>query len=152
MPSGAAICDDSRAVDYFRRTPDHRLLFGGGAHASGGPSDRQAVAAWLRRRIARVFPELADAAIDRAWSGRVAATRNRLPDVGRTREGVWYAQGYSGEGLLLSGVAGRAIAAAIDGDDMIFDVLRRIPHRAYPPLRALWLPVADRVARMADAL
>lgn len=150
MPSGAALCDDRRDVAYFRRTPDHRLLFGAGSRLSG--RDAADPAALLRPRIAEIFPELADAAIDHAWSGTLAVTRNRLPDIGRTPGGAYYAQGYSGEGLILADVAGRAIAAAIDGDGAAFDVLRRIPHRALPPLRALWLPLAGLLMRLADRL
>ena len=52
---------------------------------------------------------------------------------------------------MLSGVAGRAVAAAIAGDGAAFDLLRRIPHRAFPPLRGLWLPLAPWVARWGDA-
>ena len=149
LPSGAAVSDDRRAVDYFRRTPDHRLLFGAGARFAGrAPAD---IAALLRRRIGAVFPRLSGVAIGHAWSGTLAVTRNRLPAVGRTRGGVWYAHGYSGEGLILSTVAGRAVAAAIAGDGASFDLLRRIPQRAFPPLRRLWLPLAPWIARWGDA-
>ncbi len=150
MPSGAALCDDRRAVDYIRRTPDHRLLFGGGSRFVGRePRD---IAKVLRPRIAAVFPRLAGVAIDHAWSGKVAVTRNRLPGIGRDPRGRYYAHGYSGEGLILSGMAGRAIAAALDGDSALFDLLRRIPQRPLPRPRALWLTLAQCAVRLADAL
>ncbi len=148
MPSGAALCDDRRYVIYFRRTPDHRLLFGGGDGQRA--SSPQEIAAVLRPAFAEVFPDLARIPIDHAWSGVVTVTRNSLPDIGRIGDRIYYAQGYSGEGLILSGVAGAAVAAALNGDDALFALLNRIPHRSFPPLRALWWPLALRVVRLLD--
>lgn len=146
LPSGAAVCDDRRHVDYFRRLPDHRLLFGGGARFAGR---RPRGAGFLRRRIAAVFPELAGVEIAHAWSGAVAATRTGLPCAGRTRDGAWFAHGYSGEGLAMSMAAGRAIAAAVCGDGGDFALLSRIPRRALPRPRAPWMWAAEAWTRIS---
>lgn len=147
LPSGAAVCDDRRHVDYFRRLPDHRLLFGGGARFAGRPP--RDAAGFLRRRIAAVFPELAGAGIDYAWSGSVAATRTGLPAVGRARDGAWFAHGYCGEGLLMSMAAGRSVAAAVCGDGADFATLSRIPRRALPRPRAPWMWAAEAWTRIS---
>jgi gamma-glutamylputrescine oxidase len=139
IPNGVSVCDDRQVLDYYRVTGDHRLLFGGGAGYSGRAP--RGVAARMRRRVLRVFPQLAGADIAHAWSGRVAITRNRLPDIGRLAANVYYAQGFSGQGLVLTGVAGRAIAEAITGAPNDFDLLARIRHAPFPGGRALRMPL-----------
>ncbi|HEX6980893.1 MAG TPA: FAD-binding oxidoreductase [Alphaproteobacteria bacterium] len=125
-----AIFDTRPALDYYRLTADHRLLFGGAARLFA-PSDRNA-AAWLARRIAHVFPQLGSPRIDYVWNGVVDLTRNRLPDVGLAADGIWYAQGFNGHGVALTTFVGRAIADAIAGDDGAFGLLARLPRRGWP--------------------
>ena len=49
-----AVYDTQPALDYYRLTPDHRLIFGSAARFVR-PSARHS-AAWLERNLARVFP------------------------------------------------------------------------------------------------
>ena len=65
IANNAAVTDINWIIDYFRRSADHRLLFGGRVSYSGiDPFDSRTI---LRGRMTRVFPELADARIDYAW-------------------------------------------------------------------------------------
>ena len=144
IPNRVAVCDDRAVLDYYRLTGDGRLLFGGGAsYAARTANDPRRA---LRRRLLLTFPQLADVAIAHAWSGLVAITRNRLPDIGRLAPNVYYAQGFSGQGLVLTGVAGRAIAEAITGRTDDLDLLARIRHAPFPggPLLRTPLLVAGR--------
>lgn len=142
-----AVFDTQPALDYYRLTADHRLLFGGAARLIA-PSDRSATA-WLARRIAHVFPQLGSPRIDYVWKGVVDLTPHRLPDVGLAADGVWYAQGFNGHGVALTTFVGRAIADAIVGDGDAFGLLARLPRRdwlggpmvaraAFPVVRCLW--------------
>ena len=126
--SGACVHATRFVVDYYRCTPDHRLLFGGGETYSDRPLDDPK--AFVRRYTLRVFPQLADARIDYAWSGRLAITRSRLPHVGRIAPNGFFAQGFSGRGVALTQIAGKLIAEA--GTAERFDVLARLRHRAFP--------------------
>lgn len=122
---------DSRfVVDYFRLTADHRLLFGGGE--SYGRSLPRDIAARLRPRLLRVFPQLADVAIDHAWGGAVGISRTRLPHFGRLPPNVFFAQGYSGHGIGIATLAGRLIAEAVAGQAGRFDVMAGLPAPAWP--------------------
>src|SRR3546814_8682311 len=91
---------------YFRLTADRRLLFGAGASYSA--TTPVGLDGWLERRIRRVFPALAGVAIEHAWGGLIGITHNRIPDLGRIAPNVLYAQGFSGQGLALTGLAGRS--------------------------------------------
>ncbi len=130
LPANAAVSDCNWILDYFRRSADHRLLFGGRVSYSG--LDPSAGAAATRRRMLRVFPQLAEARVTQAWGGWLDITRNRAPDFGRLAGDVYYLQGFSGHGVALAGMAGKLVAEAISGTAGRFDVFARIPHRAFP--------------------
>ena len=128
--SGACVHSTRFVVDYFRCTPDHRLLFGGGETYSDRPPDD--LAEFVRRYLLRVFPQLADVRIDHAWSGRLAITMSRLPHVGRVAPNGFFAHGFSGHGVALTQIAGKLVAEAVAGTAERFDVLAGLRHRAFP--------------------
>lgn len=139
IPSGVAVEDVNFVLDYFHLSGDHRLLFGGGvSYSTIEPRD---VSAWVRPKMLRVFPQLADVRLDYGWSGFVDITRNRLPDFGQLAPTVFYAQGFSGQGVCLTSLAGKLMAEAISGTAERFDVFARIPHRRFPGGKLLRTPL-----------
>ncbi|HWW33553.1 MAG TPA: FAD-binding oxidoreductase [Steroidobacteraceae bacterium] len=138
IANNAATCDMNWVLDYFRRSADHRLLFGGRVNYSGLRSFDAPAA--TRARMLRVFPQLADVRIDYAWGGEVDITLNRAPHFGRLAPNVYFLQGFSGHGVALTGVAGKLVAEAIAGTAGRFDVFARIPHANFPGGAALRRP------------
>lgn len=130
IANDAAVTDINWVLDYFRRSRDHRLLFGGRVSYSGLDPFNTAHA--TRQRMLHVFPQLRDARIEYSWGGYVDITMNREPDFGRLAPNVFYVQGFSGHGMVLAGVAGKLLAEAISGTAERFDVFSRIPHREFP--------------------
>ncbi|HTV79339.1 MAG TPA: FAD-binding oxidoreductase [Steroidobacteraceae bacterium] len=137
--NNAAVADMNWVLDYFRRSIDHRLLFGGRVTYAGFDPDR--IAAATRHRMTRVFPQLKDVRVEFAWGGYVDISRNRAPDFGRLNPDVYYLQGFSGHGIALTGIAGKLVSEAIAGDAGRFDVFARIPHGAFPGGTALRRPL-----------
>jgi gamma-glutamylputrescine oxidase len=153
ISNNAAVADMNWVLDYFRRSADDRLLFGGRVTYSGFDPSR--IAATTRRRMIGVFPQLAAAPIDFAWGGYVDITLNRAPHFGRLASNVYFLQGFSGHGIVLAGIAGKLIAEAVAGSAERFDVFARIPHRDFPggPLfRRPALVLAMMYYRLKDAL
>jgi gamma-glutamylputrescine oxidase len=130
LPSNAAIADINWILDYFRRSADGRLLFGGRVSYSAMQPPRLAES--MRKRMLRIFPSLADVKVAYAWGGFLDITMSRAPDFGRLAPNVYYAQGFSGHGMSLTGLAGKLIAEAVAGTAERFDVFARIPHRDFP--------------------
>ncbi len=125
-----AVCDTNFVLDYFRLTADHRMLFGGRvSYSTTTPPD---LLSSMRRRMLAVFPQLADVAVSHAWGGFVDITMNRAPDFGRLGDNIYYLQGFSGHGLVLSGMAGKLAAQAIAGQAERFDLMARIKHHPFP--------------------
>lgn len=156
IPSGAAACDTNFVLDYFRTTPDHRMLYGGRvSYSTATPLN---LAASMQRRMARTFPQLSGTKVEYAWGGFVDISMNRAPDFGRLADrlhdsaaaawsNVYYLQGFSGHGLALTGLAGKLVAEAIAGDAERFDTFARIRHHSFPGGRLLRTPAL--VAGMA---
>jgi gamma-glutamylputrescine oxidase len=138
IANNAAVSDMNWVLDYFRRSADHRLLFGGRVNYSGLKSFDAPGA--TRARMLRVFPQLDGVSIDYAWGGHVDITLNRAPHFGRLAPNVFFLQGFSGHGIALTGIAGKLVADAIRGTAERFDVFARIPHGNFPGGGALRRP------------
>ncbi len=145
LPGDDAVSDCHFVLDYFRRSADHRLLFGGKVSYSGLPPANLKAA--MRRDMLRVFPQLADVAIDSGWGGFVDITRSRAPDFGQLADNIWFAQGFSGHGVALTGLAGRLIAEAIVGQPQRLAWFQRFRHARFPGGR--WLRTPALVLGMA---
>ena len=128
--NNAAVADMNWILDYFRRLPDTRLLFGGRVSYSGvDPFDSAHV---LRRRIAIVFPQLTEARVEYAWGGYLDITPNRAPNFGRLGPSAYFLQGLSGHGMVISGIAGKLVSEAIAGSAERFDLFSRLKHADFP--------------------
>ncbi|WP_152640484.1 FAD-binding oxidoreductase [Xanthomonas sp. MUS 060] len=148
-----AVADVNLALDYFRLSRDHRLLFGGGASYSALPPP--GLRGFITQRMRKVFPQLNTVELDDVWGGYVDITRNRAPHWGRLTPNVYFAQGFCGHGVATTGLAGEAIALAIAGQSQRLDVFVRIPHRPFPGgrlLRAPLLAAAMSWYKLRDAL
>ncbi|HEY5019854.1 MAG TPA: FAD-binding oxidoreductase [Steroidobacteraceae bacterium] len=135
IANNAGVCDTNWILDYFRRSSDHRLLFGGRVNYSG--VDMRAVGPATAQRMRKVFPQLAGTRIDYAWGCRLDITLNRAPHFGRLAPNVYFLQGFSGHGIALAGIAGELAAEAIAGVNERFDVFARVPHHEFPG--GMWL-------------
>ena len=146
--------NDTRfVVNYWRQTPNKRLLFGGGeSYGYRFPKD---IAAKVRPALAQVYPQLADVRIDHGWGGTLAITSHRLPHFARPAPTILSAAGYSGQGVALAVMAGRIMAEALAGHTTRFDLLAGLPTLRFPggtaaraPLLALamrWYSLRDRL-------
>lgn len=141
IPQDVAVCDSNFVLDYFRRSPDHRLLFGGRVSYSTFEPPRLKEA--MRRRALRTFPQLGEVKIEKAWGGFADITMNRLPHIGRLRDApnILYAQGFSGHGVAITGIAGQLMAEAAMGQTERFDLMAKIRHRPFPGGRLMRMPL-----------
>ncbi|MFN0194566.1 MAG: NAD(P)/FAD-dependent oxidoreductase [Aestuariivirga sp.] len=147
-----AVANTNFIVDYFRLTKDTRLLFGG--RASYSTLEPPSLGGYMKPRMTAVFPQLADVKIDFAWGGYIAITSNRIPDCGRIAPNIFYAHGYSGQGVALAGMYGKLMADCIRGQAERFDLLARVKHLPFPggTARTPMLVAAMLFYRVRDAL
>ncbi len=129
LPCGAAVADTRHVLDYYRKSRDGRMLYAGRESYFSVPKD---IASLVRPRMLSTFPQLKDVAIEYAWSGTVGITATRLPHLGNLSERIFFAHGYSGQGVALAGLGGKLMAEAATGKCDRFDVFARVPARAIP--------------------
>ncbi len=109
-----AVYDNRYATGYYRLLPDGRLLWGGRISPREHPRD---LAALMRRDLALVYPQLADVAVEYAWSGRMGFARHKMPLIRELAPGLWVNSAFGGHGLNTTTLGGELVASAIvDGD------------------------------------
>ena len=106
--------------DYWQQLADGRLLVGGRRDV-GGVSEDTAVEQTtqpIQLELEALAAQLAGAPVEitHRWSGIWGETADRLPFVGRLRDGVWVAAGYSGHGNVLGLACGELVARAVLGE------------------------------------
>src|ERR671913_448824 len=149
------MCSDTRRLHYYYRpSPDGtRILFGGRDGTIAGDPD------WptenLKRALVDIFPVLDSIEITHSWFGHVAMSRDMVPRI-FTRNGVRYAAGYCGSGVVWARWAGEKVAKQVLGDPTGESALDFRPPRAVPlfagkawfmPAVFGWLTLQDRLAR-----
>jgi gamma-glutamylputrescine oxidase len=153
IADNSAVADSRFVVNYFRRSADDRLLFGGGeTYSYRFPGD---ISAFVRAPMTEVFPQLREVGIAYAWGGTLAITRSRLPHFARLEENCRSVSGYSGQGVAMATMAGKLLAEAICGDSRHFDLLQSLRSRPFPggmALRSPLLALAMRWFALRDSL
>jgi glycine/D-amino acid oxidase-like deaminating enzyme len=149
-PRNRVFSDTKHLLYYFRLSPDRRMVFGG--RATFTPTGIGRSAAILRAGMQEVFPELADAKVEFAWSGKVAYPIDHLPHAG-VLAGVHYAMGYCGHGVALASylgnVMGQVIAGSAPVPDLGTESFRSLPFYSGVPW---FLPLVGGYYRLRDWL
>ena len=138
LPHDYAASDSRFVVNYWRKTPDNRLLFGGGEnYVPWFPKD---IRAFVRHNMLKVYTQLGDVKISHGWGGTLAITMSRAPFVRGLAPNVWTSAGYSGQGVVLAPYFGKLLARAVTGNARDIELLSRLPTPAFFGGRALRWP------------
>ncbi len=112
------VLDSRRIFNYFRLSPDDRIVFGGGApryHWGGHPDEDSCAAPVMERLVEdlhRTFPSDVALNVQRVWTGLIGYTLDGLPAICRSRShpSVVQAVGWCGHGVALAIGSGAWIA------------------------------------------
>ncbi len=141
LPQNDAVNDCRYVLDYYRLSEDNRLIFGGGvSYSTQAPSN---IARSMKRCMLRVFPHLKEIRMENAWGGYVAITQERMPHLGRLpgdAGSVYFAHGFSGHGVALTGIAGQILAQALSGELERLDLFSKVPITPFPGGPLLRMP------------
>jgi glycine/D-amino acid oxidase-like deaminating enzyme len=85
----------------------------------------------MRADMLKVFPQLADVKIDFTWGGHIDITMARTPHFGCHGPAYW-AQGFSGHGIVPTCVAGKVLAQAILGNRDDLNQFMRLNNHPFP--------------------
>jgi len=127
-PKDYAFSDSKWFLNYFRMTPDGRILWGGRNNLST-TLDLHESAKTLRAQMVRAFPQLVDIPVTHTWTGQLGLTFDLMPNIG-VEDGLHYAFGYCGHGLHSALYLGREIAWLLTGK-IKSSPFMEIPHQTY---------------------
>ena len=154
MPKGYMISDSRKLHYYYRPSPDgRRILFGGRDGAIRG--EQPGATDIIRRAMVDVFPVLEDTEITHSWFGYVAFNRDLIPRIFE-RDGVHYACGYCGSGVVWARWAGQKVAWKVLGQPEGQSALDFRPPVAVPlyngtpwfmPAAFAWMNFQDSMAK-----
>ena len=150
-PKGRMFYDSKWFLNYFRLTPDGRMLFGGRNNLSTN-LDLQESARILQAQMVHVFPDLAGMPITHSWTGQLGLTFDLMPHIGRL-DGVHYAFGYGGHGVSIATYLGTEAGLLLTGQksDSPFAQIRH-PTYFFYRRRPWFLPLAAFYYRLLDWL
>jgi len=130
IPDNVAVADSRFVVNYYRLSPDHRMLFGG--RESYGYKDPADIAGAIRRRMLSIYPQLEDLRIEYDWGGTLGITMNRMPYLMRLDDNILNASGFSGHGVAMATMGGALMAEALKGRPERFDAMAEVPSHRFP--------------------
>ncbi|HFC08872.1 MAG TPA: FAD-binding oxidoreductase [Chloroflexi bacterium] len=113
-PKGRVFWDSKWFLNYFRLTPDGRLLWGGRNDLSTDLNLHKS-ARILHQQMLRAFPQLQGYAVTHTWTGQLGIPFDLMPKVGRLPHGIHYAVGFGGHGLHMALYTGREVARLLLG-------------------------------------
>lgn len=141
--------DSKWFLNYFRLTPDGRMLWGGRNDLSTD-LDLDDSAKRLSKELYTVFPDLKDIPITHTWTGKLGITFDLMPHIGKTN-GIYYAFGYGGHGLSIATYLGTEIGLMLAGKKDRSPFME-IPHDTtfFYRNRPWFIPFAARYFRFLD--
>ena len=138
-------------INYYRLTPDGRMLWGGRNDLSID-LDLEESARLLSNQLTEVFPELQNVPITHTWSGRLGVTFDLMPHIGEI-DGIYYANGYSGHGLSIATNLGTELGLLLTGEKKTSPFAEIVHQTMFFYRDKSWfLPIVSRYYRFLDWL
>lgn len=134
---------------YGKQCRDGRVIFGGDrrvhpaqapdlAHAL--PRRIESMTSGCRAAACEILPHLAEAPVEREWSGIMTFSPDGAPLIGRVPDAagrVFVVAGLNGSGFMKGAMSGKLLAALIDGDARAAELLRSADPARFAAARQL---------------
>lgn len=158
----ATFAEGSHLINYAQRTADNRLALGGrGAlypyMSKRSPAIENSAKTHdaLRRLVKRWFPQLSEVRFTHAWGGAIAITRDWEPYVRWDRDqGYGELGGYAGDGMTMTYLAGKVMAAEVLDTPSKIRELRFVNRRSrnweFEPIRYLAINALIKLTDLSD--
>ena len=115
LPKGEGGWDTGLIMTSFRLESTGRFIIGGMGDL--GHIGQAAHKGWARRKLAELYPQLADQPLIEGWHGRIAMTSDHLPKITEIGPNSLSVHGYSGRGIGPGTVFGSRVAESLLNDD-----------------------------------
>ena len=130
MPKRRMLGNTLNLYNYFRPSPDGKsIIFGGRKGAD--TEDLIKKTEGLQAQLVELFPELKDVGISHSWWGNTGYTFDYLPKV-TVHDGIHYAVGFCGSGVVWATWLGLKSALAILGEQDAETIFAKYPFQTRP--------------------
>lgn len=113
MPSGMNFGDTHHDPMFFRIDASARIITGG-LQEPGRGKRFDYTAAFLTRRLSRIWPVLEGLDWEFMWTGTVSMALDQTPSIQRLEDGLWALSGWSGRGVPTSAALSFAFARTLE--------------------------------------
>ncbi|MBS7706642.1 NAD(P)/FAD-dependent oxidoreductase [Chelatococcus asaccharovorans] len=113
MPSGMNFGDTHHDPMFFRIDAAGRIITGG-LQEPGRGRRFDYTAAFMTRRLSRIWPVLAGLNWEFMWTGTVSMALDQTPSIQRLDDGLWALSGWSGRGVPTSAALSVAFARTLE--------------------------------------
>lgn len=127
--------ENDKALHFFRKTADNRLLFGGGDSIQPLDSTirtQEKIIDNLKHELPHIFPQLEGVKIDFGWGGYLGMTTSFMPNIGQMDEGLFFVNGFNGHGINTTHICGKLLAEASCGESDRYRTFDKISNMAFP--------------------
>jgi glycine/D-amino acid oxidase-like deaminating enzyme len=128
LPQGEGAWDTAQILTSFRLDAAGRFILG--SVGALGSWDAKVHEGWARRRMARLYPQLAGIPFRHRWFGRIGTTPDAVPRLVQPGPGAFGVAGYNGRGIGPGTVLGRELALAALGRGALPDLATAMPATA----------------------
>ncbi|GIN94787.1 oxidoreductase [Siminovitchia terrae] len=151
IPNNRMVFDTSNVINYFRRSPDGRMVYGGSGMRHTG---HEKYYRELQQKMVTVFPQLSDHKIEYKWGGLIGVTMDMFPMIGKMEDGVYFATGYCGHGASFATLLGQMLSQWITGEERVSRRFESIPLRSFPfsSQKSMLINLANCYYRVVDAI
>lgn len=133
IPCHYAVCEWKLLLNYYVKSVDGRIIFGGGdTPLTKTEEEKQAAFRAINRMMVETFPQLANVTISHWWGGYLSMTWDEVPNVGCKDGKIYYSHGYSGHGIIPSHMVSRLIAEHVKGDPRLMNMMENFRARDIP--------------------
>ncbi|WP_108859178.1 FAD-binding oxidoreductase [Ruegeria sp. Alg231-54] len=132
LPGDEGCWDTDLIMTSFRMDQEGRFVIGamGDLDQAGGGIHKS----WIKRKLAQLYPQLADQPLVEGWHGRIAMTSDHIPKITQIGPNALSVHGFSGRGIGPGTVFGRLVAQSLLQDDPSL-----LPVPAVPEYQEKWI-------------
>lgn len=151
LPGGEGCWDTGLIMTSFRMDAEGRLVIG--AMGDLGQAGRAVHTAWIRRKLAELFPPLAGQTLSEGWHGRIAMTSDHLPKITQIGPNALSAHGFSGRGIGPGTVFGRLMVKSLLQDEPSLLPVPAVPehHENWTGLRRAYFETGAALTHLIKA-
>ena len=142
------IVNTKNLLNYYRRLPDNRILFGARGDLIGSDKSNEQMSKKMEAHFKKIFPDWSDISIDYNWRGLIALSQKLAPSIGKIdNEEIYYSFGYNGVGVSAAPWSGKQLSKLVfssnSKDLNISKVYLGLPKKfIFPQLRIFYFRLA----------